>query len=90
MEPGDEDDKLNNAKYAISVARKLGACVFVAADDIVQVKSKMIMLFCASLWHCENERSVSGGAALGPSAENPAAGAVMPQVMHASRFYGNL
>ena len=62
MEPEDEDDKLNNAKYAISVASKLGAFLFVAAEDIVQVKSKRIMLFCASLWHCENSRSVSGGA----------------------------
>ncbi|CAM9964616.1 unnamed protein product [Ascophyllum nodosum] len=70
MEPGtDQDDKLNNAKYAISVARKLGACVFVASEDIVQVKSKMIMLFCASLWHCENERTVGP-----PSTENSTVG----------------
>ncbi|CAN0521445.1 unnamed protein product, partial [Ectocarpus sp. 12 AP-2014] len=57
MDPANDEDKTNNAKYAISVARKLGACVFVAAEDIVQVMSRMIMLFCASLWHCENERT---------------------------------
>lgn len=38
MEPSSSDEKTNNAKYAISVARKLGACVFVAAEDIVQVQ----------------------------------------------------
>lgn len=59
MDPTTDDDKTNNAKYAISVARKLGACVFVAAEDIVQVMSRMIMLFCASLWHCENERTAA-------------------------------
>ncbi|CAB1100770.1 unnamed protein product [Ectocarpus sp. CCAP 1310/34] len=59
MDPANDEDKTNNAKYAISVARKLGACVFVAAEDIVQVMSRMIMLFCASLWHCENERTAS-------------------------------
>ncbi|CAM9190224.1 unnamed protein product [Ectocarpus sp. 4 AP-2014] len=70
MDPANDEDKTNNAKYAISVARKLGACVFVAAEDIVQVMSRMIMLFCASLWHCENERTASpdgGGAGAMPA-----------------------
>lgn len=65
MDPTTDEDKTNNAKYAISVARKLGACVFVAAEDIVQVMSRMIMLFCASLWHCENERTAAPPAAEG-------------------------
>jgi plastin-1 len=52
-------DKINNAKYAISVARKLGALVFVAAEDIVEVRSRMIMLFCASLWHADNQRAAA-------------------------------
>lgn len=37
MDPTTNEEKTNNAKYAISVARKLGACVFVAAEDIVEV-----------------------------------------------------
>ena len=45
-----EEDKLNNAKYSISVARKIGACVFLTPEDITEVKSKMIMTFVASLW----------------------------------------
>ncbi len=72
MDPTSDEDKTNNAKYAISVARKLGACVFVAAEDIVQVMSRMIMLFCASLWHCENERNASPEAAPAEVAAYPA------------------
>ncbi|CAN0156706.1 unnamed protein product, partial [Discosporangium mesarthrocarpum] len=35
-DPMSDEEKANNAKYAISVARKLGALVFVVAEDIVQ------------------------------------------------------
>ncbi|KAJ7395554.1 hypothetical protein BTVI_154221 [Pitangus sulphuratus] len=34
-------DKLNNAKYAISVARKIGARIYALPDDLVEVKPKM-------------------------------------------------
>ena len=44
------EDKLSNARYAISVARKIGACVFLTPEDIVEVKSKMLFTFVASLW----------------------------------------
>ncbi|EFC46337.1 predicted protein [Naegleria gruberi] len=43
------DDKEQNAKYAISVARKIGAVVFLLWEDIVEVKKKMILSFVASL-----------------------------------------
>lgn len=48
MEDGDTDDgKKNNAKYVISVARKLNALVFCVWDQIVSVHSKqMFILFC--------------------------------------------
>ncbi|KAJ3089397.1 hypothetical protein HK102_006472 [Quaeritorhiza haematococci] len=36
-----DDDAKMNAKYAISIARKLGATIFVLPEDIVEVKSKM-------------------------------------------------
>lgn len=45
-----DDDHLANAKYAISIARKVGACVFLTPEDIVEVKSKMLLTFIASLW----------------------------------------
>lgn len=35
---GDELDRLANAKYAVSLARRLGACIFLAPEDIVEVK----------------------------------------------------
>jgi plastin-1 len=43
------EEKESNAKYVISIARKLGATVFLTWEDIVEVKSKMILTFVASL-----------------------------------------
>ena len=41
MTPGDtKENSLLNAKYAISVARKLGATIFLLPEDIVEVKPK--------------------------------------------------
>ncbi|XP_069753476.1 plastin-1-like isoform X2 [Narcine bancroftii] len=42
-------DKLNNAKYAISVARKIGARVYALPEDLVEVKPKMVMTVFACL-----------------------------------------
>ncbi|KAJ3280986.1 Fimbrin, actin-bundling protein, partial [Blyttiomyces sp. JEL0837] len=44
----DDDAKLN-AKYAISIARKLGATIFVLPEDIIEVKPKMILTFVGTL-----------------------------------------
>lgn len=47
---GESDaDKELNAKYVLSVARKIGAAVFLTWEDIVEVKDKMIMTLVASL-----------------------------------------
>ncbi|KAJ2161043.1 fimbrin [Coemansia sp. RSA 552] len=46
---GSEDDMKLNAKYAISIARKLGATIFLLPEDIVEVKPKMILTFIGSL-----------------------------------------
>ncbi|KAK5886768.1 hypothetical protein CesoFtcFv8_017772 [Champsocephalus esox] len=43
------DDKLNNAKYAISLARKIGARVYALPDDLVKVNPKMVLTLFASL-----------------------------------------
>lgn len=43
------EEKLLNAKYAISVARKLGAIIFLLPEDIVEVNPKMILTFVASI-----------------------------------------
>lgn len=38
-----------NAKYAISMARKVGAKVYALPEDITEVKSKMVMTVFACL-----------------------------------------
>ncbi|XP_048844394.1 plastin-1 isoform X2 [Brienomyrus brachyistius] len=43
------DDKLNNAKYAISVSRKIGAKVYALPEDLVEVKPKMVLTVFACL-----------------------------------------
>jgi plastin-1 len=37
-----DDDYYNNAKLAISIARKLGATIFLVPEDIVEVRAKMV------------------------------------------------
>uniref|UniRef100_A0A4W6DFJ7 Lymphocyte cytosolic protein 1 (L-plastin) n=1 Tax=Lates calcarifer TaxID=8187 RepID=A0A4W6DFJ7_LATCA len=44
-----EEEKLNNAKYAISMARKIGARVYALPEDLVEVKPKMVMTVFACL-----------------------------------------
>jgi len=43
-----KEEQLLNAKYIISVARKLGATIFLLPEDIVEVKPKMILTLVAS------------------------------------------
>ncbi|KAM9341034.1 plastin-1 [Symphorus nematophorus] len=43
------EDKLNNAKYAISLARKIGARVYALPDDLVEVNPKMVLTMFACL-----------------------------------------
>nr|XP_018901459.1 PREDICTED: plastin-2 [Bemisia tabaci] len=44
-----EEEKLANAKYAISMARKTGARVYALPEDITEVKPKMVMTMFACL-----------------------------------------
>ncbi|RXG73373.1 Plastin-3 [Armadillidium vulgare] len=46
---GSEEDNLANAKYAISLARKIGARIYALPEDITEVKPKMIMTVFACL-----------------------------------------
>jgi len=52
-EGANDEERLLNAKYAISVARKLGAVIFLLPEDIVEVKPKMILTFIASIMSLE-------------------------------------
>jgi len=50
-----EEEKLLNARYAVSVARKLGATIFLLPEDIVEVKPKMMLTFIASIMSCDSD-----------------------------------
>jgi len=40
---------MENARYAVSLARKVGARVFALPEDIVELKPKMVMTVFATL-----------------------------------------
>ena len=42
-------DAMKNAKYAISMARKIGAPVYALPEDLIEGKDKMVMTIFASL-----------------------------------------
>lgn len=44
-----DDERYANAKLAISIARKLGALIWLVPEDIVEVRSRLILTFVASL-----------------------------------------
>ncbi|KAL0125085.1 hypothetical protein PUN28_004317 [Cardiocondyla obscurior] len=44
-----DNDRLDNAKYAISLARKCGARIYALPEDITQVKPRMLMTVFACL-----------------------------------------
>merc|ERR1711997_595802 len=49
VEGDGEEEKIANAKYGISMARRLGARVYALPEDIVEVKPKMVMTVFAVL-----------------------------------------
>lgn len=54
--PGEtEEDKVLNCKYAISLARKLGAVVFLVYDDILGCNSKMMLIFTCAMFDLKNQ-----------------------------------
>ncbi|PWN47894.1 hypothetical protein IE53DRAFT_389952 [Violaceomyces palustris] len=44
-----EEECRNNAKLAISIARKLGALIFLVPEDIVELRQRLILTFVGSL-----------------------------------------
>jgi plastin-1 len=44
-----EDESYQNAKLAISIARKMGATIWLVPEDIVAVQSRLITTFIGSL-----------------------------------------
>jgi plastin-1 len=50
-----DEEKENNAKYLISIARKLGATIFLVWEDILKVNYKMILVLVCSLFEVSEE-----------------------------------
>ncbi|KAJ7964749.1 putative Fimbrin [Quillaja saponaria] len=46
-----DEDKMLNATYIISVARKLGCSIFLLPEDIIKVNQKMILTLTASIMY---------------------------------------
>lgn len=55
MKGDTEEEQILNAKYAISIARKLGAAVFLVYDDILGLNKKMLLIFVASLYDLKQQ-----------------------------------
>jgi plastin-1 len=47
-----EEEKYANAKLSISIARKLGATIWLVPEDICSVRSRLILSFVGSLMSC--------------------------------------
>ncbi|KAI8331990.1 fimbrin [Choanephora cucurbitarum] len=54
-----EEDAFDNAKLAISIARKLGATIFLVPEDIVEVRPKMNLTFIGSLMQVDKDTNHS-------------------------------
>eukprot|EP01017_Pseudomicrothorax_dubius_P001146 TRINITY_DN0_c3674_g1_i2.p1 TRINITY_DN0_c3674_g1~~TRINITY_DN0_c3674_g1_i2.p1 ORF type:complete len:136 (+),score=47.89 TRINITY_DN0_c3674_g1_i2:45-452(+) len=54
-EGANKEEIEKNAKYLISVARKMGALTYVVWEDIVDVRPRMVLLFVAAI--CALERT---------------------------------
>lgn len=46
---GPYEDRRQNAKLAISIARKMGALIFIVPEDIVDIRPRLILTFIGSL-----------------------------------------
>lgn len=51
------DDKHNNARYALSQSRKLGATVYALPDDVTSGNQKMVITLFASLMVIDKQKS---------------------------------
>ena len=47
----DDERKENNVKYCISIARKWEAIVFCVWEDIVEVKSRLLLTLLGSVYY---------------------------------------
>ena len=52
-----DEERENNAKYILSIARKLGAVIFCVWEDIPKVNYKMMLVLVCSLFEVNLEHS---------------------------------
>jgi len=45
-----DEECRNNAKLAISIARKMGSLIFVVPEDLIERRGKLVFTFLATLW----------------------------------------
>lgn len=45
-----EEQRAQNAQYAISIARKLGAIIFLVWEDVLEKNKKMLLILSASIY----------------------------------------
>lgn len=57
MDPSNDEQKLENAKLAISMARKIGAHVYALPEDLVEGKFQMIMTIFACIMLVDKQTS---------------------------------
>lgn len=56
MKGDTEEERENNAKYIVSIARKLGAVIFCVWEDIPNVNYKMILVLVCTLFELFEEK----------------------------------
>ena len=54
-----DEDKLSNAKYAISMGRKIGAKLYALPEDLVEVKAKMVLTVFACMMAVDHALSAT-------------------------------
>merc|ERR1719461_245897 len=63
------EDAILNARYAISIARKKGATIFLLPEDIVECKKRMCMTFGAGVMLTTYQQQVGKRMSLMPEAQ---------------------
>jgi hypothetical protein len=54
-----DEEKENNAKYLLSVVRKLGAVIFCVHEDVTKVNQKMMLVLVCTLFEISEQLKVA-------------------------------
>ena len=58
-----DEDKENNAKYVVSIVRKLGGVVFCVWEDLVKVDYKQTFILFATIYELDQQIKAGAGSA---------------------------